>query len=86
MSDKGLKLIGCFRDLPYGDREPILYSVTGLSPDDVCIIGYAGRGFDGKRKWYLHWYRNTERLSNADVLYDTPEDALKAMEELQTDS
>lgn len=84
MSDKRLNPIGTFA--AQGDIETILYSVTGLSPDDMCVIGYAGRDFDGKRRWSLTWYRNAKRLSDPDVLYDSPEDALKAVEKLQTGS
>jgi hypothetical protein len=82
----GLKLLGNIRTLPDGPEEPILYAVTGLPSEDMCIVGYAGRGFDGKRKWYLHWYRNAQRISSPDVVYDSPDEALKAMEDLQDTS
>jgi len=78
----GLRLIGWFREVTAdGPKEPILYSVSGLSPDDNCIVGYAGIGSDGKRKWYLHWYRDGQRYHVPETPFDSPEDALKAAAE-----
>ena len=45
------------------------------------MIGYAGRGPAGGRKWYLHWFRSAQRVSTPDVLYDSPLEALKVAEE-----
>jgi hypothetical protein len=80
----GLRLLGWVREVSSGEeKEPILYSISGLSPDDNCIVGYAGIGWDGKRKWYLHWYRSGKQLPTPDVAYDSPEEALKAATELK---
>jgi hypothetical protein len=87
MSEKyspgGLALLGWFRDVSSdGEREPILYAVTGLSPDDNCIIGYAGRRYDGRKKWYLEWYRAGELLKLPEISYGSPQDALEAVAKL----
>lgn len=84
ISYMGLHLLGWFREVSSGEaKEPILYAVSGLSPNDNCIIGYAGVGDDGKKKWYLHWYRSGTQLPTPDVPYDSPQDALKAAAELK---
>ena len=61
-------MLGYIRDLPHGEMEPTMYTVTGLAPENTCIIGYAGRGLNGQRKWFLYWYRNAERLFTPDAL------------------
>ena len=82
-NDIGLRLHGWVREVSSnGEKEPILYSVSGLSPDDNCIIGYAGLGGDGKKKWFLHWYRSGMQLETPNVGYDSPEAALESAAEL----
>ena len=84
ISFMGLRLIGWFREVASGEeKEPILYAVSGLTTDDNCTVGYAGKAYDGKKKWYLHWYRHGTPLKTPDVAYDSPEDALKAVAELK---
>jgi hypothetical protein len=81
MSDMNLRLIGWTRtnDEPI---EPILYSVSGLTPDDHCIVGYAGIGDDDKPKWALNWYRGGQRVV-PESFHDSPEDALETLCELK---
>jgi hypothetical protein len=59
---------------------PSLYSVDGLAAEQGCIIGYAGKGSDGKNKWYAHIYKTGELVGNLGPA-NSPEDALQLVEE-----
>jgi hypothetical protein len=77
----GLVIIGRFGEASE-PKESIIYSVTGLSPGDHCVIGYAGLALDGKKKWHLQWYKNAEKIPTPDTLFDSPEHALNAVAEV----
>jgi len=81
-----LRLVGFFRAND-SEQEPIIYEVSGLPVDDHCIIGYAGER-DGMKKWHLHWYRSWTASPQAvplpDALYDSPREALSAVEEIES--
>ena len=84
-SNLSLHIVGRIGDAqqPHEEREPIIYSVGGMpAGEDYCIIGYAGRDWEGKQKWSLHWYRNAERVVIPEGTYYSPEDALAAMAEI----
>jgi hypothetical protein len=77
-----LRLAGWSRTIEIGadEKVPVLYTVDGLPISDNCFIGYAGMA-DGKRKWYIHWYRDGHRLDSPTGAYDSPENALEAFRE-----
>ncbi len=79
MSDHGLRLLGWFREVSgAGDAsKPILYIVTGLPSEENCFVGYAGVGWDGKRKWYVHWYKEGLEVRTTGSAYSSPEEALE---------
>ena len=80
----GLSLIGWFEVEHSGEgKKPIMYSVSGLTPDDYCIVSFAGLGWDGKDTWRLVWFRSGKQLATPDESYDSPEDALKVAAELK---
>jgi hypothetical protein len=77
----GLRLIGTVT-ASLGPREPALYEVTGLTHEDVCIIGYAGLDYYQKPQWSLTWYWTAKIVDTPERTYDSPEDALVAAEEV----
>ena len=86
----GLSLRGWFREVTSGEEaRPILYAVEGLASGDErqdCIIGYAGSGSDGKKKWYIHWYKSGGVREVLPVPYASAEEALEAVaEQIESD-
>src|SRR5438270_11627007 len=65
------------RDL---SEKPILYPVLGLEDQDICYICYAGMGFDGEPKWYVHHYVSGKVLRHPEKAFDSPEEALKSIQ------
>jgi hypothetical protein len=65
-----------------GGEEVTLYAISGLPPDDSCIVGCAGEGLDGKKHWYLRWERSGNQLATPEAAYASPQDALKAVAKL----
>jgi hypothetical protein len=59
-----------------GTEETILYRVSGLSPEDDCVVGLAGIGDNHKKKWFLVWHKSGKRIPVGDVFYNNPTDAL----------
>jgi hypothetical protein len=86
----GLSLRGWFREVTSGEEaRPILYAVEGLASSDErqdCVIGYAGIGPDGKKKWYIHWYKSGGVRKVLPEPYASPEEALEAVaEQIESD-
>lgn len=76
-----LRLIGWFREVSSDEpKRYILYTASGLPEGKSCVIGDAGLGFDGKHKWYAHLYGSGKVIENLGP-YDSPGDALQAVEE-----
>lgn len=83
-SNLGLTLRGWFRDISSGGESvPLVYEVAGVSSQETGIIGYAGIGYDGKKKWYLHWLKSDQLMETAPTPYESPIDALKAFAEIR---
>jgi len=75
-----LQKIGWVRERSGGESEQyILYTASGLSEGKNCVIGDAGLGFDGKRKWFAHLYDSGEVIENLGP-YNSADDALRAVE------
>ena len=80
----GLQLHEMVRKVSSGGRlETTFYTISGLPPDDTCVVGCPGMGFGGKKKWYVRWDRSGDQLATPEASYDSPEDALKAVTELK---
>jgi predicted RNA-binding Zn-ribbon protein involved in translation (DUF1610 family) len=73
-----LEPVGWFR-VNDGTDEEILYRVSGLSPEDDCIVGFAGIGDNQNKKWFLVWHKSGKRIPVGDVFYNNPTDALQAV-------
>ena len=65
-----------------GGEEVTLYAISGLPPDDSCIVGCAGFGLNGKKKWYFRWEGSGNQLHTSVIAYASPQDALNAVAEL----
>jgi hypothetical protein len=64
---------------PYDlEQQVLLYTITGFSADDNCLIVYAGKGDDDSDRWFLVWFRSGERVETPDNAFGSPEDARKA--------
>jgi hypothetical protein len=81
-SNLDIRIIGRSGVEHLAEKENNLYAVSGLSSEDACIIGYAGRNTEGKRQWSLLWHRNATRIPTPDRTFDSPEDALAAAVEV----
>ena len=77
----GLRLVPYFFRVSGETEEPLIYAVDGFPASHVCLIGSAGVHLNGKRRWYVHWYRNTVRIPAIVGLYDSPEQALEVAAE-----
>ena len=77
----GLRLVGTITTQT-GPREPVLYEVTGLTQEDICIIGYAGLDYYNRPQWSLTWYWSAQRINTPERTYDSPEDALVVAQEV----
>lgn len=77
-----LKKIGQFRDV-HDDAsvKPVLFSAQGLSPENYCLIGYAGVE-TGKDRWSLSWYKDAKKVSTPDGTFASPEEALAEVEKI----
>jgi hypothetical protein len=58
------------------DKEEISYRVTGLTADDICHIGYRGRGDHSEKQWNLEWRKGGVLVETPDRLYRSPDEAL----------
>jgi hypothetical protein len=80
----GLHLQVRVRGVSSGGREEVtLYAISGLPPDDSCIVVCAGVGLNGTKNWYLRWERSGNQLATPDVAYASPQHALKAVAKLK---
>lgn len=80
----GLKLQIRVRGASNGGQDEVtLYAISGLAPDDSCVVGCAGVNISGQKKWYFRWDRSGIQLDTPEDSYDSPQDALRAIAELK---
>ena len=77
MIDLGLREYAWAKD---GDGlEVIGYEVTGLTAGHRGVVGYAGRGHAGERRWSASIYRSGWAIFTPHETFDSPEQALAAI-------
>ena len=59
----------------------IIYAVQGMRPDEYCLVVYAGIAVAGGQRWAISWFRSGERRAVLQEIHDSPESALRTIEE-----
>jgi len=76
-----LSLKGWFFDKAEANRQPFLYTVVGLPPNEHCTVGVEIEP-DGKHRWWARWIRHGTEIHIGDP-QDSPEEALNAFAKLR---
>lgn len=77
-----LHLLGRFLDVPTQERCETTFSVAGLSPDDHCLVTYAGSPDGLRRMWGVSWHRAGRKVRLLEnKTYNSAELALEAIRE-----
>ena len=86
-NDLGLQVIGRVGEAIENkeDQKPAAYLVKGLPGDDHCLICYAGQNEERRSQWSILWYRNAHKVASPESTFDSPEDALLAVQEILSD-